>query len=314
MELMNSKKGFVFSILAVFIVATAVIFALSVSSTGELSELEVKTQRVNTVDEFVQAALDDSQAAFDIAAFNALFGLQEKQSSELEYVNDARAALIALMLTGEYEGDDSYAQISTTNLADWKETITELGSYQGVDVNFTDESVLEVYHESHWFVTFSWTANMIFKDSLSDSVWEEKIDAITSIPVERFYEPLHNVDGRAKIKVIEATDTDALDIVADRTFVANVDAPSFLQRLEGPPYGEPDGYGFETLVDVTDYSNVQGIESESNSAQDWLFFSDENVDINDACLLEGQSGDIYIAGSQCGAYDLVLVDQTLSGN
>jgi hypothetical protein len=208
------------------------------------------------------------------------------------------------MLTGAYDGDANYAQISETNLADWKETITELGALQGVDVVFTDESVVSVYQESPWFVTFTWNVDVEFVDSLSDSIWEERISAETAIPVARFYDPLHNVDGRAKINVVQADDVDPESVLDENTFVVNTNAPSFLQRLEGPPFNNADGYGIETLVDVAFYKNVQDIDSSSNSAQDWLYFSGENVEEGEACLLEEQSEEAYISGQQCAAYDL----------
>lgn len=295
-----NKKGFVFSIIAIFIVATAVLFALGLARSDQLSELEVKTERVRTIDEFVQASLADAQTALDIAGFNALYGIQEYQLSNQALTPDVKDRLISLVKTGSYDGDE-YVQINESSLNIWESRIQSLGDLQGVDIILTEPEIA-VWQRDPWVVSYNWTSNITYVDDLSNSVWDERIILQTHVQVNRFYEPYSRILGNDNIKVEAAAEGEQTieDIFADQTFVVNEDAPSYLQRLEGIEEGfTPDGNGIETLVNVDFYQNVIEYQSDSNSAQDWLFFSDTPIEEGDVCEVETGG---FIQANQCDIY------------
>ena len=256
-----NKKGFVFSIIAFFIIATAVVFVLAVGRTNELTSVQTQAQRIQVVDQFVQTVHQDAQEAFSIAGFSSIYDLQvimiDKQESlaeldiaqnETEFVD----LLDSLIASGKLDGYD-VSQLQNNNFNAWKHSIEQLGTLQGVVIEFSDMENLRVdISDTCFALIFQAQQNFTVRDKFTESKWTETVDLGAIISIEMFFNPLGYQIGLTPQPIVQGEEADV------GVFAQAFGAPDFIQRFLGILEAGENGCGIATLFDPNDPDTPDG--------------------------------------------------------
>ncbi|MFQ5531802.1 MAG: hypothetical protein ACE5ES_04265, partial [Candidatus Nanoarchaeia archaeon] len=152
-----------------------------------------------------------------------------------------------------------------------------------INVNiFVNNPSINVTQTDPWNVNFTLTMNFSMQDKEGLALWNKKQTISSLIPIEGFEDPTFIVNSLARIsrKINQTIHeenyapggdvTNLLDHVNKGYYAENIDAPSFLKRLEGDLTADVNG--IESFVNTPEFS-VQGLPVDSTkSVIDHVYF------------------------------------------
>lgn len=274
-----TKKGIFFTLLAIILSGLFIAsfsFYVAYQQSRQMDAIEV---RVITMNELIKSVENDLERALYISSFRALLSLSDRISITGSFLNDTQDDFQSMVLEGTITNETEPLMVNQT-LVNWSNKIEVLA--QQIDVNLHIRIInVTIAHTSPWEMEVRAAVNMSVDDKKETASWQRTSVLSTSIGIDGFEDPVYLIGSNGKIvRIIAPTNTTAWNISAlqehfgANTFVANPDAPNFLQRLEGKLNASING--IETLVD-TEELYVYGEDVLNRSSVDYIYFGSRST-------------------------------------
>ncbi|MEM3370363.1 MAG: hypothetical protein QXW00_01785 [Candidatus Woesearchaeota archaeon] len=280
---LRSRRGFFFSVIAIFLVGALLLNTELKGSSSILERSEVERARVLSMNEFLKDVESDIQRATYISGYRALLGIEEYILEYGTYVPDSGEAFQTAFINGTV-GNYSPSVLKDSSLNDWKNRMCEKASELGIELKII-ENQISVVQESPWTVEIYANLSIILSDRSGLASWATNKSVHTSIPVLDMEDPLFIVNSYGRIsRTIKKAETlsfvsgnnttTLLNHLNNGYYITSSHAPSFLMRLEGNLSDSP--YGIESLVNVAQLS-AQGIPTKQASIVDYIYFGNRTT-------------------------------------
>jgi len=282
-KFVNGKKGFFFTVVAVYLVAL-LIFSASFYKRYELrKEAMAVNTRIRAMNDFINDVDKDLERGLYISGFRTFLGLEEYISSRGVYLNDTESAFVTAFFNKSI-GNYSISLLADSAFSDWASRINSHAADINIQINFTISN-LTISQSSPWAVDLSVNVSMHVYDVNGLASWDRDKTISTSINIIDFEDPVYTVNsyGRIANPIVRATDlnfvtgydtTVLLRHLNNSYYVASPIAPSFLMRLEGNL--SPSPAGIESLVDVSKFI-AEGFSDRQKSVVDYIYFSSRST-------------------------------------
>ncbi|MFQ5474552.1 MAG: hypothetical protein ACE5DM_01820 [Candidatus Nanoarchaeia archaeon] len=263
MDLMKSKKSFLYTIIAITLLLMITFASTAVYQYKYREQSAVAEARVSTMDNFLDDLGDDIEKGVQTASYHAIIGMTNYVVESLSYLDDSEQRFKELFALGTIYGNESFA-MENNSFQDWTDKMRIEAEKIGVNVTFSIES-LEVYPIDAWTLQVSTNVTVLSEDIRHIATWTRSYSISSNIPIEGFEDPFYAVEtGNGVFKIINRTifegnyvvgnDTTNLQIHMNNTLYAGFNAsPSFMMRFEGDMNGSE--YGIESLVDKLEISS-----------------------------------------------------------
>jgi hypothetical protein len=276
------KKGFFFTVIAVYLVAALMLSTLFYNKYEMRKKASVENIRILAVNDFIKDIDSDLERGLYISGFRTLLGLEEYIATTGNHLDDTEPAFNQVFFNRSINGYP-ITLLDNSSFSDWEERINSQAESIGIRVNFTIES-LEVKQEDPWNVELYTNITMLVYDATGMASWNRSKTIHAQIPITGFEDPLYSLNsyGRVANVITPANSTDfvsgtdttdttvLLNHLENSLYIASATAPSFLMRLEGN-FSTSSCCGIESLVDV-DKMTAQGIPARSMSIVDYVYF------------------------------------------
>ncbi|MDP3027777.1 MAG: hypothetical protein Q8N63_08795, partial [Nanoarchaeota archaeon] len=181
--------------------------------------------------------------------------------------------------------------------------INEKAKSLNVEVEFKNPRIT-ITQSDPWNVKVILNSKLIIKDKGGLVRWERTTPLYTYIPIDNFEDPIYILNTANSENKFEKTKyslpisaEDLLLHAENSYYVSNPnDAPSFLQRLQGDLYPDPNHNGIESLVNVHELS-LQGTQPKDKCIIDYIYFSPTTPEITYT-----SNGWIKLCGDYSGRY------------
>jgi hypothetical protein len=273
------KKGFFFTVIAVYLVAALMLSTLFYNKYEMRKKASVENIRILAVNDFIKDIDSDLERGLYISGFRTLLGLEEYIATTGNHLDDTEPAFNQVFFNRSINGYP-ITLLDNSSFSDWEERINSQAESIGIRVNFTIES-LEVKQEDPWNVELYTNITMLVYDATGMASWNRSKTIHAQIPITGFEDPLYSLNsyGRVANVITPANSTDfvsgtditvLLNHLENSLYIESATAPSFLMRLEGN-FSTSSCCGIESLVDV-DKMTAQGIPARSMSIVDYVYF------------------------------------------
>jgi hypothetical protein len=276
------KKGFFFTVIAVYLVAALMLSTLFYNKYEMRKKASVENIRILAVNDFIKDIDSDLERGLYISGFRTLLGLEEYIATTGNHLDDTELAFNETFFTKSFNGYP-ITLLDNSSFSDWEERINSQAESIGIRVNFTIES-LEVKQEDPWNVELYTNITMLVYDATGMASWNRSKTIHAQIPITGFEDPLYSLNSYGRVANVitpanstnfvsgtDTTDTTVLlNHLENSLYIASATAPSFLMRLEGN-FSTSSCCGIESLVDV-DKMTAQGIPARSMSIVDYVYF------------------------------------------
>jgi hypothetical protein len=277
--IVNSKKGQIFTVLAILILFL-MFFSYEIFSM--IRERQAIKTRVATMDSFLKSIEDNLERQMYIAGFRIIFLAESHITSTGNYI-DVNDFFNEAFFNGTVNGVANQSILQGATYSDFVSSMNNKGNKISVNITLFN-STINVSQEDPWNVKFTLTSNLTMEDNRKLARWEKTQVITTYIPVEGFVDPIFTVESYAKISrkinrtLYEGYYSSGTDVtnfsnhVDQGLYAEDSDAPSFLKRLEGNLSSDPNG--IESFIYIPDFTtNVPGFVQQERSVVDHLYFS-----------------------------------------
>ncbi|MBI5803865.1 hypothetical protein HY450_01335 [Candidatus Pacearchaeota archaeon] len=276
---LENKKGIFFTSLAIVILSIFLFTILFFSSVGKRSSIE---KRVETLDDFVFSVEEDLPRQLKISGFRTIFLLEQKITSEGNYIDDLDSVFQEIFFNGSIDGKSEQIMMGAT-FPDILQTLQERAAKVNANVTILNP-VVYLSQSDPWNVKVEFSANLLIEDKSNLVLWNKTSPIIALVSVENFNDPLYLVNTNGLIvNQIKKTPYDNFVLGDDVSnlsshiessfYISSPTAPSFLDRLQG--INSPNANGIESIVNLQELSS-QGIPLTEKSAVDYIYFSQSN--------------------------------------
>ncbi len=271
---MNSK-GIFFTASVLLLIS---LFLISYTFYSIVQDRKPVQDRIETMNNFLFSIEEDLPRQLYISGFRAIFIFQSEILQTGLYVDDVNSSFQEIFYQGTYNGQEKEIMIGAT-FSDILKSLQDMGNRVNINVTLDNQEVF-ISQSDPWEINVTLLADLHATDKSNLASWNREIIIETSIPIENLTDPLYtvNTNGLVTTKILKAPYTEfnnssLLDHATNSFYIANPDAPSFLNRLEGDL--SPDANGIESLVNLQKLSQ-QGILARDKSIVDHIYFSDDN--------------------------------------
>ena len=270
MELKFRKNGQIFTSTAIAIVA---LFLLIYGAYSLVSDREAVKTRVSTMESFLFSLEENLEREVYITGFRTLFLAQDTVAKRGQFIPDVNSFFEEAFFNGTIFGNSSDILIGA-KYSDMLLFIKQRGESVNVNVSMSNPE-LSVFQEDAWNIAVLFSFNLTMIDNAGVASWNKKEEIKSLINIEGFEDPLYIVNSNGKVlyKINRSSGESLQNHLENRLYQEDIDAPSFLKRLEGSI--QPDSNGIESLVDLGEFS-TQGLEIKDKSAVDHIYFSSDN--------------------------------------
>ena len=306
-----NKKGIFFTFAAIAL-SVIILFSYNVYNEYRLNDkMRVIEIRVNTMNNFVIDLENDMENAINIIGFRSLLSIEEYMMKNDDFIDN-----LGTTLSGAFDEAFRLGTINSENMVlmqdntfvDWIGRMKNISNKTDVTLDFTINSV-SIAHSDPWTVDVTVNLDITIQDKKSTASWViddkdyiKKINITSGIGDDhRFVDPLYLVfnDGLANNTLRRTTVPDFSSIsnlqthvdgripggVGGSYYIANTDAPSYLNRFEETTRFTASGNGIESLVDVETVSGLGLGHPSSKTAVDHLYFDTTSSTLN--CNIDG---------------------------
>ena len=288
MRLMSSRRGFFFSVIAIYLVGALLLSASIKEYSGITSRGEVEKARVLSMNEFLKDVESDLERGIYISGYRAIIGIEEYILKNGEYIQDSNAAFRSAFLNGSV-GNYSPEILKGSTFPDWEERISEKAAELNMQLKISNEEV-EVMQDDPWNVKVIINLTITLSDTSGIASWNLTKQINSSIPIQDMEDPLFIVNsyGRVSRTIREAhsysfvSGNSTLGLIEHLNqgyYIQSGTAPSFLMRLEGNLTSSE--YGIESLVNISQLA-AQGTLPRTASIVDYIYFGNRTT--SDICI------------------------------
>jgi hypothetical protein len=282
-----NKKGIFFTVTVIVILT---LFVLTYTFYSNFSDRKPIQKRITTLNNFVFSIEEDMSRQLFISGFRIIFVMEKEIIETGSYISNLNASVNELFFSGSINGVPQQITIGTT-FSEIQDSIRQKSNK--VNLNITLENpVITLTQPDPWNIEYSLTVDLFAKDNNNLASWNSSKTFKTIIPIENFEDPIYLINTNGKISntfkktpyttlVLNENITNLLDHLTKSYYLASIEAPSFLDRLQG--ILGPNEKGVESLVNLQELSS-QGIIIQDKNIVDHVYFSTANTQM---CNING---------------------------
>jgi len=279
----RNKKGFVFTMMAIFFVIVAMTASILFSKYTERSQAISIESRVFTINNFIHDLERDMSRALYIASFRALLGMTSYMSENGTYITNLSANFAELVLNGTIYNqtteptNDSYVTL-------WLAKVQQEAQDIGVTIDAYNYSLSLVQRET-WNLEIEMNLTLVVQDAAGLATWTKDDTIRTTIPITGLEDPLYTVgsDGLISNIIIQTpfeffvnqTTSNVSNLqqhAINSYYIEDTDAPSYVMRLQG--LFSSSSFGIESTV--YSLSLVPLGQYKNKSVVDHIYWSTSN--------------------------------------
>ena len=276
-----NKKGIFFTILVIAILS---LFLISYTMYSFIQDRSSINKRIKTMNNFVFSLEQDMSRQIYISGYRALLSLQTHITEQGQFLDSSEESIKEVLLNGTIE-TQNISLMEGYKLEDWSSRISEFGEQTNLLINYSLKDV-RVFQEDPWNVKIEMSINIFIQDKSGLASWNRTQNISSKISILDFEDPLYLISTNGKVvnkinktvyePFVTGTDVSNLILhVGNSSYIDSIDAPSYLDRLEGKISANPEGNGIESLVYLPKLSG-QGIAIKDKSVVDYIYFSANN--------------------------------------
>ncbi|MFT4309238.1 MAG: hypothetical protein ACMXYL_02005 [Candidatus Woesearchaeota archaeon] len=269
-----NNKGFIFTMLSIFITGIIIVFALISYETIDIGQHALR--EANTLKMLVDNLENDVSRGLYITSFRTLIGQIERIVTSGVFLNSTQESFIEGMLNGTIDGH-SLEMLENATFNDWLTKITSLLEEKSYTFNY-NILILEQIQEDPWHVSSRLLMNYTLSTPDSERGYNRIINITEKVRIIGLEDPSYYIHSYGRIinVVNKSTNNDILYLIdqsygASRYIESNL-SPSYLQRLQGD--SNPSDYGIESIVGGQRFKDQGIIEYDGRSSVDALYFYD----------------------------------------
>ena len=291
-SILRNRKGYFFSLTVIILLLLSALYFSVMTSPGHSREAAVASQRINEVDRFIRAMERDASTGVNVASFRAILAMHNYTRDNGYFSQDGFDDVVSGLILEGYLYGVMPSVMEESHMVEWMDRYVQTASMLGLELEFSDYDA-GLYQEEPWIVKAFFSANITVTDDFTSSTWNKRMHAVSSHNITKFFDPLYTVetDNRFEQRIRVSPDPEGLHL---GFYVANNDAPGFLERFTGLQ----EGFGIESLVDVPELASV-GVVRSGRPTNDWLFFS--NTPFVE-CQVQGEPSWFIIDSDTQGLY------------
>ncbi|NCO11107.1 hypothetical protein CO038_01030 [Candidatus Pacearchaeota archaeon CG_4_9_14_0_2_um_filter_39_13] len=282
-----NKRGIFFTILVILIFS---LFLASFTFYSGIKERKTTQKRVESMNSFLLSVEEDLPRKLFVSGFRSIFILETKIIDSGNYISNPESRMEEMIFNGTLDGESQELMLGAT----YPEIISSVQERADkINVNLTlGNPVFSVEQEDPWNVKFTLEVDLSMQDKSGLASWS-KTETITAyVPVQNFEDPIYvvNTNGLVINKIIRSpysvfvsgNDYTNLSLHSENSYyIADSDAPSFIDRLQGVISESPNG--IESLVNLQELSQ-KGINVQDKTVVDHIYFSSSNPS---SCFVQG---------------------------
>ncbi|MCF7799119.1 hypothetical protein K9M74_04400 [Candidatus Woesearchaeota archaeon] len=317
MNLLKSKKGFTYLIAATLLSMIIIFVFLAVNKYTYQDRQDLHENRIVVMNDFVTDFNQDIHRATYISSFRTLLALEDYISNAEEFFNDTEIAFAETFFNGTISGQVA-PLLNDSSFLDYLDKVNSLARHIGLTANMT---VLAVHlnQSSPWAVDVGVDMAINITDTTGIASWEFEQTYVTTVPIYDLRDPLYSVFTYNRLSntirvfpetfLVNTTDNDTSNLqkfLNDSYYLANPNAPSFLQRFENNITSHPQG--IESVVNVGLLA-AQDIDVYENRIKvDYMYFN--AIAGSKVCAVDGVSSSFYFVTTQdrVGLYEISGLD------
>jgi len=295
-----NKKGIFFTFAAIAL-SVIILFSFNVYNEYRLNDkMEVIEIRINTMNNFIKDLENDIGNAIFIVGFRSLLSIEGYMMENDDFIDN-----LGTTLSGAFDeafrlgtiNSEKMILMQDNNFLNWTNRIKVQANKTGINLEFTINSGdVTISQSDPWTVEVKINNLKIdIKDTKNTASWTitkdytKKINITSEVSGDhKFVDPLYLVfnNGLANNTIRQTTIPDFSSIanlqehvdgrlpngVSGSYYIANTDAPSYLNRFEEDTIFTASANGIESLVDVETVSGLGLGHQSSKTAVDHLYF------------------------------------------
>ena len=296
-----NRKGFTYVLSVALLLAVIVLVFLTGIEPRYQDDTELVRARVVSMNDFVTNLESDINRATYITSFRALLSLEDYVASQGEFLNDTEVAFIEAFENGTIVGTNATLMNDST-FTDYLNRVNALGGEVGFSIDLSIQDV-QLFHLNPWSVAVAVNLTIVLDDNLGVATWNTTETFVTEVPIFDLRDPLYSSNTQNRVvntirqfpydpPVNESNTTTYLEEFANTSaYLANTEAPSFLQRFENNI--SPSPYGIESIVNVVELS-TQDISVDADRVKlDYIYFNNQTV-ASTICDLENVASELAV--------------------
>ncbi len=279
----SGRRGMIFLIGALFLVAVALIVVAAQRSPTEADRAQSAQTRIATMNDFLRDFNVDSERAAYIATYHALIAIEQHVTENGAYRSDLDVAFREAFLDGTINGT-AYAVMENSTFNDYVQRVNVEARKLGfaLAANVTDVALSQ---RTPWSVHVTYALAVNLTDTRRLARWDSEGVLDADVPILDLRDPVYSVSTYGKVpntirkspyglaELVVGNDTANLnDEAVHMYYREDPYAPSYLQRLAGD-LSPSVKYGIASLVNL-DELNAQGVIVKNGvSTVDYLYFN-----------------------------------------
>ena len=279
-----NKKGFVFVVSAVVIIAILLLVFLTFDQYSYSDKSFAEQRRLEFGNDFVRGFNQDLERAIRIASFRSLIALEEYIAISGQFLNDTESQFAETVYNGTIGGVPSVI-MTNSSISEYLRRINIIGQRFGLEVMVEVEEIL-LSQSNPWYVDVVVVANVSILDRSDLASWSFSEGYKSSVPIANLRDPLYAVHTQNRFyntirqhsgtlgEGDPVTNVEAL--IGSSFYVASEFAPSFIQRFSNNMTPSP--AGIESLVNIMLISDQDIPVHPARVKVDYIYFNDLETD------------------------------------
>jgi len=192
--MMKSKKGFIFTLLALLVIAFMIIeIDIYFSAYQVRQESEPIKVRTMVIEEFaIQLTPQSTAQASYIASYNAIYALtQDAVGNPVRTGNSTEniSKVIGQLVWDGTRSDTGAVLVADANMQKWRTGLETLAKKTGMSLNISCSNFV-VNQSDPWTVQINYTLNYTLWDDFTKTKISDSYDVSTNVPIIGFEDPL----------------------------------------------------------------------------------------------------------------------------
>lgn len=276
-----NKKGFVYLISSVFLVA--VLFAIIISTDENFfrDKQSTNSQRIIYINDFVKGFNQDYERAVHIASFRTMIALEDHIASTGTFLNNTEESFKETFYNGTIKGEECQI-MNDSAIKDYLSRAEQISSRLGISINITVINI-HLSQSSPWMLDVESETEITIKDYSNTANWTYNKTFLVKVPIDNLRDPLYSVFTHNRLSntirksnityfVSPSNNTDNLSYhIEHGYYIVTNKAPNFIMRFENN--FTPNENGIESIVNIQSISDQDLTVYPNRIKVDYIYFN-----------------------------------------
>ncbi len=278
-----NKKGFFFTVLALFLVLMLLSMVKLKQRSSMLNTNLADEVRVSTMNSFLDDFERDAERALYITSFRAVNSVINYITDRGRFIGDFNSAFEEAFFYGTIN-NESQGIMENSTFYDWLARVRNIAKTYSINLSVQPYS-LQVRQLNPWSLDVFVNMSVDAVDMGSIASWHYNTSTNTSVSIIGLEDPVYAVAAMGRIfntirkwpyeHFVSGTSTSYLkEFINNSYYIADSDAPDFIMRLEGNFSASPNG--IESIFYLPKFSE-QGLTIMERSAVDYVYLSNVSL-------------------------------------